>query len=104
MAEHSLSTGDDARHGSFVLNYSGQVDWGEVADYIDWYTIIIDGHSTMEVTSLADKIIVGFMQLIDTDKYVLAIQEELEKIGISCKTEGPYPKQLTKHELPHSSK
>ena len=101
MAKHSLSTGDDAQHGSFVLNYTGQMDWGEVADYIDWYVFIIEGHYTIEVTALADKIIVGFMQLIDTDKYVLAFQEELRRIGVSCKAEGPYPKQLPKHELPH---
>ena len=99
MAKHSRSIGDDAKHGSFVLNYTGQVDWGEVADYIDWYAYIVEGHFTSEVTALADKIIVGFMQLIDTDKYVLAIQEELNKVGISCKAEGPYPKQLPKHDL-----
>ncbi len=28
-------------------------------------------------------------------------QEELRRIGVSCKAEGPYPKQLPKHELPH---
>ena len=104
MAKHSLSTGDDAQHGSFVLNYTGQMDWGEVADYIDWYAFIIEGHFTIEVTALADKIIVGFMQLIDTDKYALAFQEELDKVGVSCKAEGPYPKQLPKHELPLSAK
>ena len=102
MARHSLSTGDDAQHGSFVLNYTGYMDWGEVADYIDWYAFIIEGHYTIEVTALADKIIVGFMQLIDTDKYALAFQEEMKKIGVSCKAEGPYPKRLPKHELPHS--
>ena len=44
------------------------------------------------------------MQLIDTDKYALAFQEELDKVGASCKAEGPYPKQLPKHELPLSAK
>ena len=100
MAKHSLATGDDAQHGSFILNYTGQMDWGEVADYIDWYVFIIEGHFTMEVTALGDKIIVGLMQLIDIDKYARAFQEELSKVGISCKVEGPYPKRLPKHELP----
>ena len=54
----------------------------------------------MEVTALGDKIIVGLMQLIDIDKYARAFQEELSKVGISCKVEGPYPKRLPKHELP----
>lgn len=102
MAKHSLSIGDDAQHGSFVLNYTGQMDWGEVAEYIDWFALIIEGHYTIEVTALGDKIIVGLMQLIDTDKYALAFQEELNKLGVSCKEEGPYPKRLPKHALPHS--
>ena len=100
MAKHSLSSGDDAQHGSFILNYTGQTDWGEVADYIDWYAYIIEGHYTIEVTALADKIIVGFMQLIDTDKYALSFQEELDKMGVPCKVEGPFPKRQPKHELP----
>lgn len=103
MAKHSLSTGDEAQHGSFVLNYTGQMDWGEVADYIEWYAFVIDGHYTIEVTALADKIIVGFMQLIDTDKYVLAFQEEMTKAGVPCKAEGPFPKRLPKHDLPGSA-
>lgn len=102
MAKHSLSRSDDAQHGTFVLNYTGQMDWGELAAYIDWYTIIIEGHCTIEVTALNDIIIVGLMQLIDTDKYALAFQEELKKLGVPCKAEGPYPKHLSKHELPHS--
>lgn len=100
MAKHSLSSGEDAQHGSFILNYTGQMDWGEVAEYIDWYAFIIEGHYTIEVTALADKIIVGFMQLIDTDKYVMAFQEELDKLGVPCIIEGPYPKQQPKHKLP----
>lgn len=100
MAKHSLSTGDDAQHGSYILNYTGQMDWGEVADYIDWYAFIIEGHFTIEVTALKDKIIVGFMQLIDTEKYAIAFQEELRSLGIPCRAEGPYPKRLAKHNLP----
>ena len=100
MAKHSLSTGDDAQHGSYILNYTGQMDWGEVADYIDWYAFIIEGHFTIEVTALKDKIIVGFMQLLDTEKYAIAFQEELRSLGIPCRAEGPYPKRLAKHNLP----
>ena len=34
------------------------------------------------------QIIVGLMQLIDTDQYVPVFQEELNKIGVLCKAEG----------------
>lgn len=104
MAGHSLSIGPDAQHGSFVVNYTGNMDWGEVADYIDWFALIIEGHYTIEVTSLNDRIIVGLMQLVDKDKYARAFMEELQKAGIPCRVEGPYPKRLPRHELPKSEK
>ena len=103
MAKHSLSTGDDAQHGSFILNYTGWMDWGEVAEYIDWYAYVIEGHCTVEVTALGDKIVFGLMQLVDTNKYALAFQEELNKLGVPCKIEGPFPKRLPRHELPHTA-
>ncbi len=74
----SLSTGKDVQHGSFIANYTGLMDWGE----------------------LADKIYVGFMQLLNTDKYVNLFREELEKVGIPCTIEGPFPKRLPKHDIP----
>ena len=100
MAKHSLSTGKDAQHGSFVANYTGLMDWGEVADYVDWFVYIIEGHFTIEITAMADKIFVGFMQLIKTDKYIDLLREELGKLGIPCTIEGPFPKRLPKHEIP----
>ena len=103
MAKHSLSTGDEAQHGSFILNYTGWMDWGEVAEYIDWYAYVIEGHCTVEVTALGDKIVFGLMQLVDTNKYALAFQEELNKLGVPCKIEGPFPKRLPRHELPHTA-
>ena len=100
MAKHSLSTGKDAQHGSFVLNYTGQMDWGEVANYVDWYAIVIEGHYTIEITAMADKVFIGFMQLIKTDQYVKAFREELGQLGIPCRIKGPYPKRLPTHEVP----
>ena len=100
MAKHSLSTGKDAQHGSFIANYTGLMDWGELADYVEWFVFVIEGHFTIEITAMADKIYVGFMQLIKTDKYIDLFREELGKVGIPCTVEGPFPKRLPKHELP----
>lgn len=100
MSKHSLSTGKDAQHGSFVANYTGLMDWGELADYVEWFVFVIEGHFTIEITAMADKIFVGFMQLIKTDKYIELFREELQKAGIPCKIEGPFPKRLPKHEIP----
>ena len=100
MADNSLATGKDAQHGSFIANYTGQMDWGELADYVEFYVFIIEGHFTVEITAMADKIFVGFMQLINTDKYINLLREELDRVGVPCTVEGPFPKRLPKHELP----
>ncbi|MBR2524760.1 MAG: hypothetical protein IKE53_10050 [Clostridiales bacterium] len=100
MAKHSLSTGKDAQHGSFIANYTGLMDWGELADYVEFFVFVIEGHFTVEITAMADKIFVGFMQVINTDRYINLFREELERAGIPCKVEGPFPKRLPKHGIP----
>ena len=54
----------------------------------------------MEITSMADRIFVSFMQLLDEQKYVKAFQEVLDELRIPYKVEGPFPKRLSKHVLP----
>jgi len=100
MAKHSLATGKDAQHGSFIANYTGLMDWGELANYVEWFVFVIEGHFTIEITAMADKIFIGFMQVIKTDKYIDLFREELEKLDIPCKIEGPFPKRLPKHGIP----
>ena len=76
------------------------MDWGEVADYIESYVLIVEGHCMLEVTSMADKIFVCFMQVIKEDKYINAFGEVMKELGIPFKCEGPFPKRLSKHSLP----
>ena len=82
-----------SEHGTFIVNYTGRMDWGEVADYVESYVVIVEGHILLEITSLADKICVSYMQLIKGTKYVDALK-------IPYKLEGPFTKNLPKHELP----
>nr|MCR5234193.1 hypothetical protein [Lachnospiraceae bacterium] len=100
MKEHNPSTGKGAKHGTYYVNYTGQMDWGEVADYIELYAIIVEGHVMLEVTSVGDKIFVCFMQVINTDKYINAFMDVLKETGMSFKIEGPFPKRLPRHQLP----
>lgn len=100
MAAHNPSSGKDAQHGTFLVNYTGRLDWGEVADYIESYVIIVEGHLTLEMTSMADKLFISFMQLLNVDKYANAFQQALEEMEIHAKVEGPFPKRLSRHELP----
>ena len=76
------------------------MDWGEVADYVESYAAIVEGHILLEVTAMADKIFVSFMQMIKGTKYVDALGEVMKELGIPYKLEGPYPKNLPKHNLP----
>ena len=100
MKQHDPSTGKDAKHGTYIVNYTGQMDWEEVADYIESYVLIVEGHVMLEVTSMGEKIFVCFMQILDTDKYINAFREVMNELGISFTMEGPYPKKLPKHQLP----
>ena len=87
-------------HGTYIVNYTGWMDWGEVADYMASYALVVEGHVLLEVTSMGEKIFVILMQLIDETKYAVAFQQVLTELGIPYTVEGPFPKRLTKHALP----
>jgi len=78
------------------------MDWGEVADYVESYAAVVEGHLVGEVTSLDDRIFFTLMQLIEDKKYADAFLEVLEELGIPCRVEGPFPTKLSKHVLPGS--
>ncbi len=87
-------------HGTYIVNYTGFMDWGEVADYMESYAIVVEGHVLLEVSSVGDRIFVTIMQLLDETKYAAAFEEVLAELGIPCQVEGPFSKRLTKHMLP----
>ena len=98
--KHDPLEGKNAQHGTFIANYTGWMDWGEVADYMDSFVFIVEGHVLLEVSSLGDRIFLSFMQLLDEKKYTDAFEAVLKELGIPFQAEGPFPKRLTKHELP----
>ena len=99
-AKNNFGTGKGARKNTFICNYSGRVDWGEVAQYIEDYAIIVEGHIVCEITSLADKIFLMLPQVMKTDKYANALNEVWNELGIPFELEGPFPKLLPRHKLP----
>lgn len=100
MEKNNPSTGKNARHGTYLVNYTGRMDWGEVADYVESYAAVVEGHCVLEITSMGDRIFVTFMQLLKTDKYIRAFESVLEELGIPYSVEGPFPKHISKHQLP----
>ncbi|MBP9996786.1 MAG: hypothetical protein KBT19_05855 [Lachnospiraceae bacterium] len=97
--QHDLLQGRQALHASYVVSYTGFTDWGELIDYVESYCFIVDGHQTLELSAIGDKIICNYMQVIRTDKYVDAFKKTLEENGIPYKVEGPFKKNLPIHRL-----
>ena len=100
IKRHNPSTSKEAKHGTYIVNYSGQMDWGEVADYVDSYVIVVEGHLILELTSMNDRIFISFMQLMIDAKYTNAFQQTLEELHIPFETSGSFPKRLSKHDIP----
>ncbi len=99
-AKKDPSKSKEAQHGTFISNYTGRADFGEVADYIESYFVLVDGHLLLETLSMSDKIFLSFMQLIRDSKYVNAFCEVMQELGIPYKLEGPFPNIRPKHKLP----
>ena len=97
--KNNLNGGKDARHGTFLCNYTGRMDWGEVGNYVESYFAIIEGHLTMEVTSMDNRIFVTIMYLIDGRKYTNAFMQVLDEMSIPYRAKGPYPKNMVKHKI-----
>ena len=100
MKENNFDQGKNARHGTYIVNYTGKMDWGEVADYVEYYAAIVEGHLLLEVTSMSNRIFVSFMQLLSDEKYRDAFREVLDELGVPYRVKGPFPKHLPKHDLP----
>ena len=97
--KHSPTFKDGAVHGTFIVNYSGYMDWGEVADYMDGYYLIVDGHQMLELSAYGDKIFCCFMQVIRTDKYINAFKQVLDELQIPYSIRGPFKKGLVAHRI-----
>ena len=100
MEKHNPSTGKDAEHGTFLVNYTGQMHWGEVADYIESYVAVVDGHLVLEISAMEEKIFISFMQIVKGNKYIDAFRQVLEELGLEYRMTGPFPKHLAKHSQP----
>lgn len=100
VKKNNLSTGSNARHGTYIVNYTGRMDWGQVADYVESYVVIVEGHLLLEVTSMSNRIFLSFMQLLDETKYTDAFKAVLDELEIPFRVKGPFPKHLSRHQIP----
>ena len=100
MEKHNPSTGKDAERGTFLVNYTGEMHWGEVADYIESYVAVVDGHLVLEISAMEEKIFISFMQIVKGNKYINAFRQVLDELGLEYRMTGPFSKHLAKHCQP----
>lgn len=98
--KHNLSLGEGSIHGTYHINYTGYIDWGELENYVDLFVYIVDGHMVTEASSIGDKILFAPMGLVKSDKYIKALCDVLDELKISYKLSGPFPKNLPYQEIP----
>lgn len=89
---------------SYIINYTGQRDWGELSKYVESYCFIVEGHVMIEITSFADKIFLSFMQLTRNNKYFNAFKQVLTELQIPFECKGPYKTNHVNIELPKPNK
>ena len=74
--------------------------WGEVAEYIESYVAVVDGHLVLEITAMEGKFFISFMQMVKGNKYIDAFRQTLDELGLEYRLTGPFPKHLAKHSHP----
>ena len=74
--------------------------WGEVAEYIESYVAVVDGHLVLEITAMEGKFFISFMQMVKGNKYIDAFRQTLDELGLEYRMTGPFPKHLAKHSHP----
>lgn len=86
--------------GTFMVNYTGFRDFGQLADYIESYAFIVDGHVMTELSSMSDKLFMCFMQMDKKEKYIRAIEQVFKENNIPYTIKGPYKTDNVRVELP----
>lgn len=50
-------------HNSFLINYMGRADWGEMSDYVERAHVVTDAHLLFEILDFGDKFCISLMQM-----------------------------------------
>lgn len=81
-------------HNSFLINYMGREDWGEMTDYIERAHIITDAHLLFEILDVGDKFCISLMQMNKKKKYMDYFCQILDEEKIPYKIHGVYKNHL----------
>ena len=81
-------------HNSFLINYMGREDWGEMTDYVERAHIITDAHLLFEILDVGDKFCISLMQMNKKKKYMDYFCQILDEEKIPYKIHGVYKNHL----------
>ena len=81
-------------HNSFLINYMGREDWGEMTEYVERAHIITDAHLLFEVLDVGDNFCITLMQMNKKKKYIDCFCQILREENISYKIHGMYKNHL----------
>ena len=81
-------------HNSFLINYMGREDWGEMIDYVDRVHAITDAHLLLEIFDVGDNFCISLMQMNKKEKYMSSFLQILDEEKIPYKIHGVYKNHL----------
>ncbi len=86
-------------HNSFLINYMGREDWGEMTEYVERAHIITDAHLLFEILDVGDNFCITLMQMNKKKKYLDCFCEILKEENIPYKVHGMYKNHLPISQL-----
>jgi hypothetical protein len=81
-------------HNSFLINYMGREEWGEMIDYVDRVHAITDAHLLLEIFDVGDNFCISLMQMNKKEKYMRSFLQILVEEKIPYKIHGVYKNHL----------
>ena len=86
-------------HNSFLINYMGREDWGEMTEYVERAHIITDAHLLFEILDVGDKFCISLMQMNKKTKYMDCFCQVLDEEKIPYKIHGVFKNHLPVSKL-----
>mgnify|MGYP003307667238 CR=1 FL=1 len=81
-------------HNSFLINYMGREDWGDMTDYVERVQVITDGHLLFEILDVGKKFCITLMQMNKSTTYLDNFLQILKEENIPYKLHGTYKNHL----------
>lgn len=81
-------------HNSFLINYMGREDWGEMTEYVERAHIITDAHLLFEILDVGENFCITLMQMNKKTKYMDCFCQILDEEKIPYKIHGVFKNHL----------